>query len=265
MNTTFKAPSSRGMLIPGRRGRLLANSYLPGGEGPNPLVVICHGIPGIERLFDFTLALREAGFATINFHYSGCFGSDGDYAVSHCMEDCQSVLNYVQRNEYGDFDLGRVFLLGHSMGGLMAARSATLSPLVKAACIMVPMDFRLAADEFFSGEEGRYTALIDSSAPWVHGLSRESFRTDAEAHCEDMDLVSYAPALAEKPVLTVAAARDSLLPKADHIDRLNAAIEAEGKGKLRQLCFEDDHAFNTSRATVRTAVAQFFTEQLKIQ
>ena len=156
----------------------------------------------------------------------------------------------------------RVFLLGHSMGGLMAARSAALSPLVKAACIMVPMDFRLAADEFFCGEEGRYTALIDASAPWVHGLSRESFRADAEAHYADMDLISYAEALAGKPVLTVAAGRDSLLPKADHIDRLNAAIEACGKGKLRQLCFEDDHAFNANRAAVRAAVAGFFTEQL---
>ena len=75
MNNT-KAPSSRGMLIPGRRGKLLANSYLPGGEGPYPLVVLCHGIPGIERLFDFAIALREAGFATLSFHYSGNWGSD---------------------------------------------------------------------------------------------------------------------------------------------------------------------------------------------
>ena len=27
-------PSSRGMLIPGARGKLLANCYLPGGPGP---------------------------------------------------------------------------------------------------------------------------------------------------------------------------------------------------------------------------------------
>ena len=71
MDNNTKAPSSRGMLIPGRRGKLLANSYLPGGEGPYPLVVLCHGIPGIERIFDFAIALREAGFATLSFHYSG--------------------------------------------------------------------------------------------------------------------------------------------------------------------------------------------------
>ena len=262
MNSTNKAPSSRGMLIPGKRGKLLANSYLPGGEGPYPVVVICHGIPGIERLFDFAVALREAGFATLNFHYSGCWGSDGDYSVLHCMEDCRSVMDYVQRNEYNDLDLDRVFLLGHSMGGLMAARTAALCPLVKAACIMVPMDFRLAGLEALAGREGYCKAIIDTSAPWVQNLSWESFRAEAEADLEAMDLISYAPALAEKPVLTVAAAQDLLLPNQEHIDRLNAAIAACGKGKLQRLSYEDDHAFNRNRAAVRAAVVQFFAGQL---
>ena len=260
MDNTVKAPASRGMLIPGRRGKLLANSYLPGGEGPYPVVVLCHGIPGIERLFDFSLALREAGFATLNFHYSGNWGSDGDYSVLHCMEDCLSVLDYVRRNEFGDFDLERVFLLGHSMGGLMAARTAALTPWVKAACIMVPMDFRLAGLEALEGREDKYKALIDDSAPWVHGLSWESFRADAERELAAMDLVSYAPALADRPVLTVAASLDPLLPKEEHIDRLSDAIEACGKGKLRRLCYEDDHAFNRCRAELREAVVKFFWE-----
>ena len=262
MNGTTKAPSSRGMLIPGKRGKLLANSYLPGGEGPFPVVVICHGIPGIERLFDFAIALREAGFATINFHYSGNFGSDGDYSVLNCMEDCLSVLDYVQRNEYGDFDLERVFLLGHSMGGLMAARTTALTPWIRAACIMVPMDFRLAGLEALEGREDRYKALIDSAALWVRGLSWERFRSEAEADLEAMDLISYAPALSDRPVLTVAAGLDALLPKEEHIDRLNGAIEKCGKGKLQKLCFESDHAFNVNRAEIRAAVARFFTEQL---
>lgn len=259
-NKTVKAPSSRGMLIPGKRGKLLANSYLPEGEGPYPVVVICHGIPGIERLFDFSLALREAGFATINFHYSGNFGSDGEYSVLHCMEDTLSVLDYVRANEFGDLDLNRVFLLGHSMGGLMAARSAALTPWVKAACIMVPMDFRLAGLEALEDRAPQYKAIIDTSVPWVHGLSWESFRRDAEADLAAMDLVSYAPALADRPVLTVAASLDTLLPKAAHIDRLSDAIEACGRGRLQRLCYEDDHAFNRNRAKVREAVCAFFKE-----
>ena len=255
-------PSSRGMLIPGARGKLLANCYLPGGPGPYPVVLLCHGIPGIERLMDFAVALRESGFAAVCFHYSGCFGSDGDYAVSHCMEDSRAVLDYILSNPFGDYDADRVFLLGHSMGGLMAARTAALESEVWAACIMAPMDFRLAALEALEGREGRYKALIDVSAPWVHGLSWESFTADARAHIGEMDLISYAPALSQKPVLTVVAGQDALLPKEDHIDRLNAAIECAGGERLEKRCFDSDHSFNSDRPAVRDTVCDFFRRQL---
>ena len=127
---------------------------------------------------------------------------------------------------------------------------------------MAPMDFRLAALEALEGREDRYKALIDVSAPWVRGLSWESFTADARAHIGEMDLLSYAPALSKKPVLTVVAGRDALLPRADHIDRLNAAIETAGGEKLEKLCFDSDHAFNADRSAARDAVCDFFRRQL---
>ena len=127
---------------------------------------------------------------------------------------------------------------------------------------MAPMDFRLAGLEALEGRDGYCRAIVESAAPWVNGLSWESFRADAKKDLAAMDLVSYAPALADKPVLTVAAGLDALLPKQEHVDRLSAAIEAQGKGKLRTLCFEDDHAFNRNRAAAREAVVGFFRETL---
>lgn len=77
----FVNPVSDGVFIKGKRGRIFAQYYLPGGEYPKPVVMICHGIPGNERLFDFAVYLREKDFCTINFHYSGSWGSDGSYSV----------------------------------------------------------------------------------------------------------------------------------------------------------------------------------------
>ena len=126
-------PSSGGVLLKGKRGKLLGHYYLPGGEYPRPVVLICHGIPGKERLFDFAVALREAM----------------------------------------------------------------------------------------------------------------------------MDLVSYAPALAEKPVLTVAGTMDALLPLDQHCGRLNQAIESCGKGKLTAKIYETDHPFNMHRAEIRQDIIDF--------
>ena len=69
-NNSAAVPASGGVLVEGKRGKLRAHYYLPGGIYPRPVVLVCHGIPGNERLFDFSIALREAGFCTVNFHYS---------------------------------------------------------------------------------------------------------------------------------------------------------------------------------------------------
>ena len=260
--TNTLPPSSRGMLIPGARGKILANCYLPGGPYPRPVVMICHGIPGIERLMDFAVSLREAGFCTVCFHYSGCFGSDGDYAVSHCFEDTQTVLDYILKNEQGDFDTDRIYMLGHSMGGLMTARTAALNHTVKAACIMAPIDFSIAGRDALAGRESRYKGIIDVSAQWVHGLSWESFTSDAADHLDKMDLISYAGALADRPILTMTAEADQLLPPAEHIERLNAAIRAQAGNRLETVAFDSDHAFNSTRAAARQAAADFFLRQL---
>lgn len=259
---TVLPPSSGGVLIKGRRGNLLAHYYLPGGCYPKPVVMICHGIPGNERLFDFAIALREAGFCTLCFHYSGSWGSDGAYAVSNCFEDCISVLDYIRKNENGWFDLNNVMMLGHSMGGLMAARTGATQELIKACVIMAPMDFRLVAEEAEGLRPERYRTHIEKSSLWLHGLSWDSFCEDAEKNMEQMDLISYAAGLAEKPVLTIVTEQDALLPPEDHVLRLNAAIEAFGKGKLRTVHFDDDHSCNTYRAEARLAVVDFLKEQV---
>ncbi len=261
-NSTALPPSSGGVLIKGKRGKLFAHTYLPGGPYPKPVVMICHGIPGNERLFDFAIALREAGFCTLSFHYSGSWGSDGDYAVSNCFEDCASVLDYIRKNENGWFDLNNVMMLGHSMGGLMTAQTSATQELIKACVILVPMDFRLVAEEAMGLRPQKYRTHIENSSLWLNGLSWDSFCRDAETNMEQMDLISYAPGLAEKPVLTVIAEQDPLLPPEDHIYRLNAAIEACGKGKLKTVRFDDDHSYNVHRAEVRKAAVDFLKEQV---
>ena len=53
-------PDMRGLLIPGRRGRLLSVLYTAAGSGPHPTVLLLHGIPGCERNLDLAQALRRA-------------------------------------------------------------------------------------------------------------------------------------------------------------------------------------------------------------
>ena len=261
-NKIAALPGSGGVLVQGKRGNIRSHYYLPGGIYPKPMVLVCHGIPGNERLFDFSIALREAGFCTVNFHYSGSWGSDGDFAVSSCFEDCISMMDYIRKNENGWFDLNNVFMLGHSMGGLMAARTGAMQDLVKACVIFAPMDFRLAAEEAMGLRAPEYRAFLENGFHWLTGITWDRFREDAEQHVDQMDLISYAQALADKPVLTLVPLRDQTLPHEDHVDRFNAAIEACGKGQLSVVRYDDDHCCNTHRAEARQAIVDYLKAQV---
>ena len=64
---------------------------------------------------------------------------------------------------------------------------------------------------------------------------------------EAYDVPSRAPALATRPLLLVAGERDEALPKAEHHDRLVAALRAAGAERLTEVVFDDDHSFSAHR------------------
>ncbi|MBR0139647.1 MAG: alpha/beta fold hydrolase [Firmicutes bacterium] len=261
MNGNYHLPSSDGVLIPGKRGRIFAQLYLPEGEYPAPVVVLCHGIPGNERLLDFAVALREAGFCSLHFHYSGSWGSDGDYSMLHCFEDTLTVIDWVGKNEPGCFDTDRVFVLGHSMGGIMACRAIGCSDLIKGGVVIMPLNGAVPIDEALSGSPSKeQTDFYDGCGKWLKNFGWKTMAEDAMTAPEQFRFETYAKAMAGKPVLTVAGAKDFLLPREGHLDILNGLIEKEGKGLLKSLTFDCDHGMNMHRSEIKAAVSGFLKD-----
>lgn len=113
-------PDVHGVLIKGKRGRLLSVLYTAAGEGTHPTVLLLHGIPGCEKNYDLAQDLRRAGFHVLSFHYSGSWGSDGDYSLTHDLEDADTVLDFILQNESYGFDKEHIYAVGHSLGVLCA-------------------------------------------------------------------------------------------------------------------------------------------------
>ncbi len=259
-------PSSDGILIPGKRGKIFAHYYLPGGVYPKPVVILCHGIPGNERLFDFSICLREHGFCTVNFHYSGSWGSDGNYSVAHCFEDTASVVEYIRRNENGWFDTDNIFVLGHSLGGLMAAYAISSLPRVKGGAILAPYNV-LADSEPILSETGKgYLSELfstDTEDLWLKGFKKEEFLSDVQKEPKRYDLVTYAEGLSEKPVFLLTCKRDAVCVKEKHGGKLAEAIKACSKdAPLTYREYDTDHCFNLLRSEIKENVAAFLTGQL---
>lgn len=256
----YELPSSDGVLIPGNRGKIFAQYYLPGGPYPKPAVILCHGIPGNERLFDFSVYFRERGFCTVNFHYSGSWGSEGNYSIPHCFEDTASVIEYVRKNENGWFDTENIFVVGHSLGGLMAAYAISTFPSVKGGALLAP--YNVLADSMPIVTEtgrGHLSEMFSTETEdfWLKGFHREELIADILKEPERFDLAAYAEGLAKKPVFLATCKKD-VFSKEKHGGKLASAIgECSADAPLVYREYDTDHGFNVQRNEVKKDVAEF--------
>ncbi len=111
---------------------------LPEGKGPFPAVILLAGSGPVDR--DETVAwhrvflvlsdyLTRQGIATLRYDKRGVGGSSGDYAKATTRDfadDARSALSYLRGRK--EVDPGKIGLLGHSEGGLIAPMVAVDSP-----------------------------------------------------------------------------------------------------------------------------------------
>ncbi|WP_309121049.1 alpha/beta fold hydrolase [Paenibacillus sp.] len=129
--------------------RLAATLHYPPMEGawePSrfPAVVICHGFAG-DRIGEHRLfvkaarAFASAGYAALRFDYAGCGESGGDYGdtgMDDWIAQTRCALDYVLDLDF--VDPNRVALLGHSLGGAVAALTAARDKRAKTLALWAP-------------------------------------------------------------------------------------------------------------------------------
>lgn len=111
-----------------RGGLALRGVYHGTKSAGAPCVVFCHGFTG-HRLGPGYLfvkcarALADGGIASVRFDFSGSGESEGvfnEMNTDTMMEDLTTVVSLVRER----FSPRRLFLCGHSFGGMVAARRA---------------------------------------------------------------------------------------------------------------------------------------------
>lgn len=257
-------PDMHGILIPGKRGRLLSVLYTAAGEGVHPTVLLLHGIPGCERNFDLAQALRREGFHVMIFHYSGSWGSDGSYSLANDLEDANTVLDFILRDEKYGFDKQRIYAVGHSLGGFVCGQLSAHRPEIKGAVLLMPCDIgrlpQIAREDPVSYRT--IQEVLDDSAQWLSGTSGEALLREALERSVDFRLENAAKALAQKPVLCIAGTLDIYTPPTLHCEPLIRAIENAGGTLLQTISYPTDHFFADYRLTVAETVTTFLKEQL---
>ena len=243
------------VLIPSNGSNMNGMVYTAQGKGPNPTVVLLHGFPGNEKNLDLAQVLRRAGWNVLFFHYRGAWGSPGSFSLNHALEDVSSALTFLRSEEnLSKFrvDAGRIVLVGHSMGGFMALRTAVDDPGIWGVVSIAGgniSEFGRWAGESKETEALFQVYLTDSSPP-LSGFDIPYLMKDVIGNQEKWDLRTYAEPLSRKTLLLIGASRDEEVPMEGHYTPLVNALERHRPQRLSQVILDTDHSFSIQRITL---------------
>jgi pimeloyl-ACP methyl ester carboxylesterase len=237
------------LLIPSHGVGMNALLFVASGKGPNPTVILMHGLPGNERNLDLAQAIRRAGWDVLTFTYRGAWGSPGDFSIANAMEDTQAALDFA-RSEAGaklGIDPRHIVLAGHSMGGATAAATAARNKGIDGLILLDAWDIG-ADSRGYSRAELR--SEFDDFGNSLHGATPETTADEIKANEKRWDLVQTASHLPRLPVLTVTAK----FAGAESNRPVTAAIRHAGNSKVTAIEMPTDHAFSDHRIALAQAV-----------
>jgi pimeloyl-ACP methyl ester carboxylesterase len=226
--------------------------YTPSGAGPHPTVLLLHGFPGNEQNLDLAQAIRRAGFNVLTLHYRGSWGSGGDFSFTHAAQDADAAIGFLRAPaNLAQFatDPARIFVIGHSMGGLMAEIATAHDPKI-AGLVMIS-----AADLGAMPPGTENAGWFRENVIPLAGCTPESLGADIAAHRDQLSFKPLAPSLQPRPVLLITS-EDGLAPASKSLaDQLRAL----GNKNVDEAHFDTDHAYSDHRIALESLVVTWLS------
>ena len=251
------------MTVPSHGSTLLGVFYLAAGAGPHPTAIIFHGFPGFEQNLDIAQTLRAHGWNVLAMHYRGSWGVKGSFSFEHSAEDAdaqvQFLLDPVNTQKYR-IDPHRIVVIGHSMGGYMAASAIAHNPQVAAAVLISAWNIGGGFENRHQPEskpstvadEAKELTKDNNLAP-LAGTSGMALAREILEHQQSLNFLSLASQIAPRPLFVITAS-EGLAPS-DHA--LAEAITKAGDTHVTERHWDTDHSYSGQRAELATAILQW--------
>jgi uncharacterized protein len=233
--------------IPSHGSLINGVAYVPSGHGPYGVLVLCHGLPGNEKNLDLAQAVRRAGWVAVTFNYRGSWGSPGRFNFRGNLDDAAAVLAYLREPRTAQklhADPKHIAILGHSMGGWVAAQTAAADPMVIGTVLISAWDPTVATT---------HHALVADMADDMEslvGVTPESMAAQVESLPKSLGLSQAAKGLKDRPLL-VLTSNDGLQPANQ---ALIEAIKAQGGSQVSSSHMATDHSWSDHRIELESKV-----------
>jgi len=252
--------SMQSMALPSHGSMLLGVFYLAAGAGPHPTAIIFHGFPGFEQNLDIAQHLRANGWNVLALHYRGSWGVKGDFSFEHCAEDADTEVQFVLDLENAKkyrINTNRVVVIGHSMGGFMAASAAAHNSQIAAAVLIsawnIGADYETrrhtGSGEISMEKEAQGLESNNDLAP-LSGTTGMALAREINDHKSALNFNNLAPTIAPRPVLIITS-NEGLAPT-DHA--LAEALRKAGDTRVTERHWDTDHSYSGERAELADAI-----------
>ena len=242
--------------IPVRNDRVIANLYLPEGQGPFPAIILSHGYNGKGRDFQKEATFfAEHGLVVCTFDFCGGSvhsDSSGDtkkMSVLTEKEDLKAVISFIKARREVAKD--QLFLLGASQGGLVTTLAAKeLSEDIRGLILYYPA-FCIPDD--WRKEYPDPTLIPESRDVWGMNLGSCYFKAAVS-----LDAYEVLEKL-EQNILLLHGEKDLVVP----LSYAKKAAEI-GKNVILRVLPEEGHGFSMEAAEkAMKCTLAFIQEQIK--
>lgn len=238
--TLVKIPSGGEFLV----GRM----FIAAGQGPHPTILLLHGFPGTALNLDIASKLQQVGYNVLVIHYRGAWGSQGSFSFLHSLEDVQATLTFIRKADVASehrIDTSKIILIGHSFGGFLALKTASVDPTIQHVAALSPVNFGVFGQLLLEQEgfENRLYSTLKESAFFLNGSTPEMLLNQIRTHQADWNTVNLVPTLLNRHFCLTAASDDAELPKAYFHDPLVQALTELDPPEFEHHVFETDHAY----------------------
>ncbi len=194
---------------------------------------------------------------------SGLVGRNGDFSFEHCAEDADTQVQFVLNPENAAkyrVDVGRVIVIGHSMGGFMAASAAAHNKQIAGAVLISA--WNIGADFEIRRHTGNEPPTIENEAAGLGdhnnlaplaGTSGMTLAREIHDHKSALNFNNLASAIAPRPVLIITA-NEGLAPS-DHA--LADSLRDAHDDHVTERHWDTDHSYSGERAALADAILEW--------
>ena len=243
--------------LPTKGVKINAVFFAAAGAGPHPTVLLLHGLPGNEQNLDLARAIQREGWNVLTLHYRGSWGSPGQYSFGHCLEDAAAALAWLRDPNTAaasSVDPARIVVVGHSLGGWVAAYTGAHDPGVMATGMISAANMGGGMGAL---NHAMAAKLIDDNIGTTAGMHTLNASPDGLAdevihNAKDWSFVDWADGLGKHPLLIVTS-NDGL---AGQDDALRDKIKSGG-AEPTYVHLDTDHSYDDQRIALEAAVIRW--------